>query len=217
MRASLRIIYTVVIAVWAVWLMVERHSSRDLERQNKALRERLNQRDGLARENYSLSNLIAEANGLSMHTNLPAPPTLPRSEPDQGFARLRREVQALRLQSKEMEILQANTREVRALAETAAKNARSANSAATANANASQLEVLSASYWTETTNLDVAAELRERIRGDSLKAIASNNLKGDPEFGQPKHLTVVYRFGGLIRTNEFREGDFVVLPPEGGQ
>jgi len=49
---------------------------------------------------------------------------------------------------------------------------------------------------------------------DTLKAIASNNLKGDPEFGQTKHLTVVYRFGGVTMTNEFREGDVVVLPNE---
>jgi hypothetical protein len=45
-------------------------------------------------------------------------------------------------------------------------------------------------------------------------AVASNNIKGDPEFGQVKHLTVVYRVGGVLRTNEFREGDVVVLPPQ---
>jgi len=60
--------------------------------------------------------------------------------------------------------------------------------------------------------MDVAAELRERIRGDELKAVASNNIKGDPEFGQVKHLTVVYRLAGVTRTNEFREGDLVILP-----
>src|SRR5204862_1013579 len=89
-----------------------------------------------------------------------------------------------------------------------------ANGHGATTANGSQFELLRANYWTDKTNLDVAAELRERIRGDSLKAIASNNLKGDPDFGQVKHLTVVYRFGGVTMTNEFREGDFVVLPKE---
>jgi hypothetical protein len=134
------------------------------------------------------------------------------------LVRLRGEVETLRQQSKEIETLRANTAEVRATAETAARNLdQAANSRGTTTANGSQLEVLRADYWTENTNLDVAAELRERIRGDSLKAIASNNLKGDPDFGQTKHLTVVYRFGGMTMTNEFREGDFVVLPKEQGQ
>ena len=78
--------------------------------------------------------------------------------------------------------------------------------------NSSQFDVLSAQYWTDKTNLDVAAELRERIRGDSLKAVANNNIKGDPDFGEVKHLTVVYRYGSTLFTNEFREGEFVVLP-----
>jgi hypothetical protein len=62
--------------------------------------------------------------------------------------------------------------------------------------------------------MDVVAELQDRVRGNRLKAVASNNIKGDPEFGQVKHLTVVYRVGGVLRTNEFREGDVVVLPPQ---
>lgn len=62
--------------------------------------------------------------------------------------------------------------------------------------------------------MDVTDALSERIRGDGLKAVASNNLNGDPEFGQVKHLTVVYQFGGVTRTNEFREGDLVILPSE---
>jgi hypothetical protein len=62
--------------------------------------------------------------------------------------------------------------------------------------------------------MDVVAERRERIRGDGLKAIASNNVKGDPDFGTAKHLTVVYRFGNATFTNEIRDGDFVVLAKE---
>ncbi len=62
--------------------------------------------------------------------------------------------------------------------------------------------------------MDVAAELSERVRADGLKAVASNNIKGDPDFGHVKRLTIVYRFGGLTRTNEFKEGEVVMLPGE---
>jgi hypothetical protein len=62
--------------------------------------------------------------------------------------------------------------------------------------------------------MDVVAELNDRIRGGSLKIVASNQMAGDPDFGHVKSLTVVYRFGGAIQTNQFREGDVVILPPE---
>ena len=81
-------------------------------------------------------------------------------------------------------------------------------------ADGSQFEILEAGYLTDRTNLDVASELRERIRNGSLKAIASNNIKGDPDYGQGKRLKVVYRFGGVTMTNEFREGEVVVLPSQ---
>jgi hypothetical protein len=138
-------------------------------------------------------------------------------EPAAELVRLRAEVESLRQQTKEIETLRADTRDARAATEIAAKTKSAshlANSVPGSSANASQFEVLSADYWTEKTNMDVATELRDRIRGDSLKAIANNNLKGDPDFGQVKHLTVVYRSGGATFTNEFREGDFIVLPPQ---
>jgi len=44
--------------------------------------------------------------------------------------------------------------------------------------------------------------------------MAGNNLAGDPDFGTVKDLTVVYRSGGTILTNQFREGDVIILPPD---
>jgi hypothetical protein len=171
--------------------------------------------DKLVAENQRLSNLVAEANGLPPQPNPPAEVSPVTEDPMEELVRLRGEVEALRQQSKEVESLRANTREVRIAAETALKTKninRAANSHSGPTANGSQFELLRADYGTDRTNLDVAAELGEKIRGDTLKAIASNNLKGDPDFGQVKHLTVVYRFGGVTMTNQFREGDFVVLP-----
>lgn len=215
MRSTVTIICILIAAGLAVCLALERQASLKLERENNSLRERLSQMDKLVAENQRLSNLVAEANGSLSGPNRAADVSPAADGPAQELARLRGQVETFDQQSKEIETLRANTREARAAAETAGKNVSSAaNSHAATTANGSQFELLRADYWTDKTNLDVAAELRERIRGDSLKAIASNNLKGDPEFGQMKHLTVVYRFGGVTMTNEFREGDFVVLPKE---
>jgi predicted RNase H-like nuclease (RuvC/YqgF family) len=218
MRVKATIVCIVITAGLTVYVAFERQRSLNLERDNIGLRERLSQIHPLLVENQRLSNLIAEANGTRSRANPTADLSQAANDTAQELTRLRAEAETLRQQSKEIETLRANTVEVRAATETAARNFnQAANSRATPTANGSQLEVLRADYWTENTNLDVAAELRERIRGDSLKAIASNNLKGDPDFGQTKHLTVVYRFGGVTVTNEFREGDFVVLPKEQGQ
>jgi hypothetical protein len=197
----------------AIWLALELRASLKLKEENKSLRQQLSQMPQLVVENERLSNLVAAANGSISPHNRAAETSLVTDESKQ-LARLRVEVKALQDQNAEIQKLQANTRETRAAAETA-RTAAGVNPAGSAtSANGSGFELLSAKYWTASTNLDVTAELRKRIRGDTLKAIASNNLKGDPEFGQTKHLTVVYRIGGVTMTNDFREGDLVVLPNE---
>lgn len=181
------------------------------------MRQRLSPMDGLIAENQRLSNLVAQANGSPSRPNGQSAELAGTDERLKELVRLRGEVEGLRQESKELEALRADTRQVRAARENALKAQNAGQAAQSSNgptSNGSQLEILKADYWTDRTNMDVAAELRERIRGDSLKAVASNNLKGDPEYGQVKHLTVVYRFGGVTRTNEFQEGDLVILPGE---
>jgi hypothetical protein len=217
MRATVNIICILATAGLAACLVLDRQASLKLGRDNNGLRLRLSQMDTLVAENQRLSNLVAEANGSPSRPNRLAELPLATDDQAKELVRLRDEVVALRQQSKEIETLRANTREVRAASETALKTKNvnhGANSPGATSGNSSQFELLKADYGTDTTNLDVATELGERIRGGSLKAIASNNLKGDPEFGQVKHLTVVYRFGGVTMTNEYREGDVVVLPKE---
>ena len=195
----------------AVWLGLEHQARAKLEQENAAWRQQLSQMDKLLADNQQLSNLIAQADA---SPSLPRQPVGVRSETDERakeVERLRAEVKTLRQQSQELENLRADTRQVRAAQPTGGQAANGSNPTA---GEGSQFEILQAEYGTDHTNLDVAAELRERIRDGSLKAIASNNLKGDPEFGQVKQLTVVYRFGGATLTNQFREGDFVVLPAE---
>jgi type II secretory pathway pseudopilin PulG len=217
MRATATIICILAAAGLATYAGLERRASLQLERENNGLRQRLSQMDNLRAENQRLSALATEANGSASRPNLAAHVSPAMDGPAKELVRLRGEVEALSQQSREIETLRANTREARAAAGTA-RQAKSMNNAANSqsatDANESRFELLRADYWTDKTNLDVAAELREKIRGDKLKAMASNNLKGDPDFGEVKHLTVVYRFGGVTITNEFREGDFVVLPKE---
>ena len=201
----------------AIGVGVERQARLRLGQENRALHQQLSQMDGLIAESQRLSNLVAQANGSPSQPNGQSGAPSATDERLKEIVRLRGEVEGLRQQSQEIETLRADTRQVRTAQENALK-AKNAGQAAQSNSgptsNGSQLEILKADYWTDRTNMDVAAELRERIRGDSLKAVASNNIKGDPEFGQVKHLTVVYRFGGVTRTNEFREGDLVILPRE---
>ena len=200
-----------------IGVALERHAQAKLLGANQALREQLSSTDGLVAENQRLSNLVAQANGSRSRTTQRFEATSASVEQEKELQRLRGEVEALRQQGKEIETLREDTRRVRAARE---GGVRAPNAAAVARAgngamvNGSPFEILKAEYGTETTNLDVAAELSERVRGDGLKAMASNNLKGDPDFGHVKHLVVVYRFGGVMRTNEFREGDVIMLPGE---
>jgi len=205
MKATVAIMLIPVAAGLGVWLAFERQAALKLGLENEGLRQRLSQMEEPA-ENQRVSNQV------------PSPPnqtaeTPPRTEADE-LVRLRGEVAALRDQTKEIEKLRADTRVARAATETALRTSAGTAGQLAPTVNESQFEVLAAGYGTETTNLDVAMELQARVRGDSLKAVASNNLKGDPDFGKVKHLTVVYRFRGVTMTNEFREGDLVILPKE---
>jgi len=190
-----------------IWLGAEYQGRLRLAEENTALRQKLDQMANLAAEHERLSNLVAQANASV-------------SQPDERLnelLRLRAEVDVLRQQGKEIETLREVTRQARAARENRLRTQSAGQGAKIQDGSAStepRLQILRAEYWTENARLDVTDELSGRVRGDSLKAIASNNLKGDPEFGQVKHLTVEYRFAGVTMTNEFREGDFVVLPRE---
>jgi hypothetical protein len=223
-RATVKVIRTIATitctlatAGLAVCLAIERQARLKLAGENNALRQQLNQNDEVVADNRRLSDLLAQASVLQSRPSESAKGAAATDERVKELVRLRSEVEALRRQSKEIAALQADTRQIRAARENALKTQK-AGSAGTPSTgtttNGSQLEILNAEYWTPNTNMDVAAELRDRIRGDGLKAIASNNIKGDPEFGQVKKLTIVYRFGGVIRTNQFRENDLVILPAE---
>lgn len=191
----------------AIWLAVEHQARLRLGEENTVLRQQLDQMAGLAAENERLSNLVAQARSS-------------QSLPDdrlRELLRLRGEVGVLRQQTKELETLREENRQARAAREGSLKT-RNGGQAATTGAgtasNESQLQILKAEYWTDKARMDVTEELRGRIVGDRLNTIVGNDIKGDPEFGQTKRLTVEYRFAGVAMTNEVREGERIVIPPE---
>jgi len=199
----------------AVWLITEHQACLRLAQESIALRRQLTPAAALVAENRRLSRLLAQGQHPSSHSNEPLAATTAADEHAEELQRLRTEVDALRQQTNEIETLRKDTRQARVFL-TANLKARSAGQVGTTHeagpANGSQLEILRAEYWTDNARMDVTDELRDRIKDDSLKAVASNNIKGDPDFGRVKHLTIEYRFGGIPATNEFREGDVVVLP-----
>ncbi len=213
--AIVSLLCTLAAAGSVIGVAVERHACAKLVQENKALHLELTPLDEVVAENQRLSNLVAQVNTESSQPTQGLEMLSTTDGQKQEILRLRGEVQVLRQQAKELQALREDTRFVRAALNRRPGGQNTGLPATTSNgmtASGSQLEILQAEYWTANARMDVAGELRERIRDDRLKAVASNNIKGDPEFGQVKHLTVVYRAGGVVRTNEFREGDLVILP-----
>ena len=200
-----------------ICLAVEHQARLRLGEENKALRQQVDQMAGLVADNERLSKLVAQASRSQSRPDEGLKAQSLSDEQSLELLRLRGEAGALREQSKELETLREENRQVRAALEGSHKT-QNAGQAATADkgaaSNESQLQILRAEYWTQNARLDVTEELRGRILDERLKAIASNNIKGDPEFGQVKHLTVEYSFAGVTLTNEFREGDLVIIPGE---
>ncbi len=190
-----------------VCLALERRAAASLADQNDALRRQLTELRSEAAGQQPLPARVGEKElGFGLETGEPAVP-VGATEPVRELVRLRAEVQELRHRRSELEVQSAE----------ASPGSREARLVPAAIAGTPRFEIVRADYWTATTNMDVADELRERIRDDTLKAVASNNIKGDPDFGQVKHLTVVYRVDGTTMTNEFREGELVILPRPAGQ
>ena len=213
-RIVFTIVCTLAAAGMALRVAVEHETRVRLDQQDSALRERLSERAeapaGTDERFARTGTLVGTAERFAPAG---APPGTARQL--QELVRLRGEVESLRQQSKEIETLREDTRQVRA-AQQGAPVSQSAAQAATMSSgivtNGSELEILQAEYWTTNAKFDVTGELTARLNTNGPPAVANNDLKGDPELGVTKRLTVVYRVGGVTLTNEFREGQPVILP-----
>jgi len=191
-----------------VCLILERQACLKLAAQNDALRSQLERMAALTADNQRLSNLLAHA--AAPRTNATADERLAE------LARLRQQSKDLQDGTTNADSLRRDTVALRAALEDGRKVRRASRQAALQDRgtpNDGSLQILSAQYGTDRTNMDVASVLNDRIRGGGLKAFASNNLNGDPDPGKVKNLTVIYRSGGTLMTNQFREGDMIILPP----
>lgn len=200
-----------------VCLFGEHRAWSRVNRTNADLRAQLSQINTLLADNQRLLASFPTRDVRSSQPNQESGAEIVMDERTKELFRLRGEAAALRQESKAIEAVREDARQTR-LAREARTDKSGGSAGQTQNSktesSGSQLEILRAIYWTDNSRVDVTDELRDRVRGDSLKAIASNNLKGDPEQGQVKNLTVVYRYEGVTFTNQFREGALVVLPPE---
>jgi hypothetical protein len=206
------------VAGLAIGLAFECQACQKLDAENAALRRQLGKIGELTAENQRLSNLLAQANAPRGTAN---GATRTNGAPDgrlAELARLRSQMEARRQQSNEVTSLRGDTRATRDALEDARQALHASRVASRRNhpgaADGGPLAILEADYGTERTNREISAELNDRIRGGSLKTIADNGLAGDPDFGHVKNLTVVYRFGGTLMTNQFQEGDMIILPPD---
>ena len=214
--AKLSLLGSVVATALILGLLGERRAWSGVDQANGAMRVQLSQMDALLADNQRLLALLPIDSGQSSQSIQNSGEVAALDEPAKELLRLRGEAEVLRQESKAIEALREDTRQTRLALEAGAHRHSSPEQTQNSGtgSSGSQLEILRALYWTDNAQTDVTDELRDRIRGDSLKAIASNNIKGDPEFGQVKHLTIEYRYAGVTLTNEFREGALVVLPPE---
>ena len=77
---------------------------------------------------------------------------------------------------------------------------------------APSLTIDKAIYWTPNANVDVTTVLNKMILNNTLTAVASNDLAGDPDYGTKKILIVNYREGGVEQIQAFPEGAEIRLP-----
>jgi|GEM_PF-2922643 len=200
-------VYVIAFVCVAIWLVFEHHSRREQDRQIAVLQQQLNQMADLATEaNERMSNVVTQVYQLQSQ----------RMEQTKELVQLRDEARVLRRQTNEIEALRDEVYRVRAAVEDGANpqntGRRAANSGITPKS--TRLQIMEAYYWTPNKVIDVTRQLNDRIVGDRLEIIAGNDLRGDPDFGQAKTLTVVSRFDGFMMTNEVREGGLLVIPEE---
>lgn len=199
-----------------VFLFRERRAWSELDQANQKLRQQLTQTEAILTDNQRLLAMLPARDIQSSQSNRESATVSALSEPAKELLQLRGEAQALRQENKIIEAFRKDTRQAHVAQATVANtNSQAARpQSSRANSTASQLEILSAVYGTDNAHVDITEDLKNRIRDDSLKTVVNNNIKGDPEFGQVKNLTIEYRYGGVTFTNQFREGALVVLPPE---
>jgi hypothetical protein len=210
MKTLVGIIYGLTVGAMAILWLVEHKACAQIHQENTELLRRLDEATEKLAENQRSRGSMAPAS--EPVPDASGAPLAGAAAADEELQRLHTELTGLLQAHQQAESLREDSRQARETLENRKKEDRAARRAARGNASA--LQIIKAEYSTDNASMDLMDELQDRVRGDSLKAVANNNLGGDPEYGQVKHLTIEYSIGGVIRTNQFREGDIVVLPAQ---
>ncbi|SRR5581483_691411 len=197
-------IYAAAFVGMAIWLAVEHRTLREQGREIAALQQQLNQTAQLvAKKDEEMSSLAASSRRLQVQAE----------NQNKELVQLHDEV---RRQTNELETLRGEIDQNRMV--NGGGNRQNFNQTTPAEreaaSNASRLKILEAYYWTQNRVINVTQQIRDKILGDKLEVIAGNDLRGDPEYGQTKALTVVYSYDGVTMTNEVREGELLLIPDE---
>lgn len=75
-----------------------------------------------------------------------------------------------------------------------------------------KLKIIEAKFGTESNSIDVKPELAELISNNKINIIITNKLKGDPDPGKIKKLTVKYFYNNLQFEKEVEEGQRLSIP-----
>jgi hypothetical protein len=206
------IIFSLTIVAMAGWLLVEHKACAQIHQENTELLRRLSEAtEKLAANQQRQQDRAAHSIDQVSDNSSTLPSSASSPVADTEVQRLRGEIAKMLEQHQQAESLREDARQTRAALDNRKNEERAARRAA--GGNVSALQIIKAEYYTDNTRMDVTGELQDRVRGDNLKAVANNNIKGDPEFGQVKNLTIEYSIGGVTRTNQFREGEIISLPP----
>ena len=76
----------------------------------------------------------------------------------------------------------------------------------------SEMNILSAFYFTSQKNVDVTVKIRSLYKENSSFKIDNESMGLDPEYGVVKHLKVKYSLNGKTLEKTFQEGQNISLP-----
>src|SRR5262249_52748434 len=144
---------------------VERKACIRQTQENLALRQELSQMDNLLTGNQQRSAIAGPSDKAPAMQGEPVETDAGPNGQTGELARLRNEVDALQKQYRELETLRADTAQARAALD---QKRRTGSQGSSGEAQGPEFEILSANYWTANTNMDVAAELQDRVRGNRL-------------------------------------------------
>ena len=75
-----------------------------------------------------------------------------------------------------------------------------------------KLEILEAKYYTANFSKDLTEKVIDKVVNNRLVLDATNEIDGDPEFGEPKKLRIKYKYGGEILEKEVEESQTIIIP-----